>query len=86
MPSFTLLFLTLGIIVGALVRSCKEVRHCGRGPLIVASLLAGVSSLFIFQATSAGFEAFTAALFWIVGYTFGLLACTGFVNSGHKTP
>lgn len=86
MPSFTVLFLTLGIIVGALVRSCKQVQHNGHGALVIAALLAGVSSLFIFQATNAGFEAFTAALLWVVGYTFGLLACTGFCSSGHKTP
>lgn len=86
MPSFTVLFLSLGIIVGALVRSCKQVRHGGHIALVIALLLAGVSSLFMLQATSAGFETLSAVLFWVIGYAFGLLACTGFFNSGHKFP
>lgn len=86
MSTFTILFLSLGIIVGALVRSCGLVRHTGHPALVVALVAVGVASLFMLQATSAGFEAISAILFWIIGYAFGLLACMGYFDSKHRTP
>lgn len=84
MLTFTTFFLALGVIAGAFGHSYE--RTYGVNHVAVALCLTGVVvfTLLLMQATIAGFEALTAAMFWAAGYGFGWATCTGIGNAGHK--
>jgi hypothetical protein len=84
MLTFTTFFLSLGIVGGALAHSYE--RTYGTNHVALAVCLIGIVAftLFLMQATIAGFEALTAVIFWIVGYGVGWLACLGIDSNSHK--
>ena len=81
MLTFTAFFLALGIVGGALARSYEHAYGTNHIALAVGLVGLVAVTLFLMQATSAGFEAISAIIFWIVGYLFGWLACMGIDHS-----
>jgi hypothetical protein len=85
MLTFTAFFLTIGIVGGALARSYERTYGVDHVALAVGLVGTVAFTLFLMQAISGSFEAFSAIMFWIVGYLFGWLACMGIDHSKHKT-
>lgn len=84
MLTFTIFFLTLGMVSGALAHNYERtlgVHHVG-----LALCLVGVAAftLLLMQATVPGFEASVAVIFWVAGYAASWMTCKGIGHTSHK--